>query len=256
MGVFINIPYRMVAANIKRIMGLDVGTEVYTENNLLDDVNMKDVKELGKALRDCGIECTVHAPFMDLSPGGYDRAIKRISIDKIKKAVEVAHNLDAKGIVCHPGYDRWRFDGNEQLWLDSSIETWNEILNEAGKELEVMLENIFEETPSTLIAIFGYFREKNLYFCFDTGHFNLFSKVSLEGWLVPLKNKIREMHIHDNNKSADDHLPLGTGSFPFRELKAFIRNVSNIRFTTEFHGEEHAMPSIKNLKEFLLQCGR
>ncbi|MBP9561433.1 MAG: sugar phosphate isomerase/epimerase, partial [Syntrophorhabdaceae bacterium] len=198
-----------------------------------------------------GIECTIHAPFMDLSPGGYDRAIKRISIDKIKKAVEVAHHLNAKGVVCHPGYDRWRFDGNEQLWLDSSIETWNEVLSEAGRDIDIMLENIFEETPSTFLALFGYFRDKNLYFCFDTGHFNLFSKQPLEDWLIPLKNRMREMHIHDNYGSADDHLPLGSGTFPFRELKAFIRNSGGIRFTSECHSEAHAIESIKNLKEFL-----
>jgi sugar phosphate isomerase/epimerase len=251
MDIFINVPYRMVYKNIKRIFELEVGAEIYTENNLLEDIRVEDVKELGSSLLDSGVECTVHAPFMDLSPGGYDRAIKRISIDKIKKAVEVAHHLNAKGVVCHPGYDRWRFDGNEQLWLDSSIETWNEVLSEAGRDIDIMLENIFEETPSTFLALFGYFRDKNLYFCFDTGHFNLFSKQPLEDWLIPLKNRMREMHIHDNYGSADDHLPLGSGTFPFRELKAFIRNSGGIRFTSECHSEAHAIESIKNLKEFL-----
>jgi len=251
MDVFINVPYRMALKNLKRILELEVGAEVYTENNLLEDINMEDVKELGRSLMDMGIPCTVHAPFMDLSPGGYDRAVRRITIDKIKKAVEVAHHLNAKGVVCHPGYDRWRFDGNEQLWLEGSIQTWSEVLLEADRKMEIMLENIFEETPSTLIELFGHFKDKNLYFCFDTGHFNLFSRLPLEEWLIPLKNRIREMHIHDNNGNADDHLPIGSGTFPFRELKAFISNMSGVRFTTEFHNEAHAIDSIKNLKEFL-----
>lgn len=251
MKVFINIPYKMVYENIKRIMELEVYLEVYTENNLLDDISMNEVKELKKILTECGIETTVHAPFMDLSPGGYDKTIRRISIDRIKKAVDVAHNLDAKGIVCHPGYDKWRFDGNEGLWLENSIESWNEILNHAGEKMEVMLENIFEETPSTLIALFDYFKEKNLFFCFDTGHFNLFSKVDLDKWLDPLRNKLREFHIHDNHGNADEHLPLGKGTFPFKELKFFIKNLSNIRFTTEIHHERYAIEGIKNLKEFL-----
>ncbi|MCX7965393.1 MAG: sugar phosphate isomerase/epimerase [Syntrophorhabdaceae bacterium] len=251
MKVFINIPYRMVSKNIKKIMELEVGVEIYTENNLLDDLSLNEVKELGKVLTECGVEATVHAPFMDLSPGGYDRAIKRISIEKIKKSVDVALNIHAKGVVCHPGYDKWRFDGNEQLWLENSIETWHEVLSHAGDHMEVILENIFEETPATFIALFGYFKEKNLYFCFDTGHFNLFSKVDLDEWLIPLKNKIREMHIHDNHGTSDDHLPLGRGTFPFKDLKSFIKNLPEIRFTTEFHEERYAIESIKNLKEFL-----
>lgn len=75
--------------------------------------------------------------------------------------------------------------------------------------------------------------------------------MDLDEWLLPLKDKIREMHIHDNHGKSDEHLPLGRGIFPFRELKSFIKNTTGIRFTTEFHSEKHALESIKNLKEFL-----
>ncbi|MEI6153592.1 MAG: sugar phosphate isomerase/epimerase family protein [Deltaproteobacteria bacterium] len=249
--IFINVPYKLVGANIERVAGLGVGVEVYAENNTLDELDMGDVKELGRKLRDSGIMCTAHAPFMDLSPGGYDRRIRTLSKDKIKKAVEMAHRLNAKSIVCHPGYNKWFYDGNEQLWLDSSVETWTEILAEAKGGPLVLLENIFEETPATLIALFGYFKDKGLHFCFDSGHFNLFSAVPLEAWLIPLKNRIREMHLHDNHGKSDEHLPIGWGTFPFRELKAFIAQLTGIIYTSEFHSEAHAMESIKNLQEFI-----
>lgn len=252
MPIFINIPYKMVETNIKRIVELGMGIEIYANNNALDDLDMHNVRELSRMLQDNGIVCTVHAPYMDLSPGGFDKTIKAISKDKIKKAVEMAYILDAKSIVCHPGYDRWRFDGNEQLWLDSSIETWTEIIGEAKDHLVVLLENIFEETPSTLIALFDYFKGKNLYFCFDSGHFNLFSTVALEKWLIPLKDRIREIHLHDNHGRSDEHLPVGRGTFPFRELKAFLRQTGDdITYTIEVHGEPYAAESIKNVKEFL-----
>jgi len=249
--IFINVPYRLVGANIERVAGLGVGIEVYAENNILDELDMGDVKELGEKLRDSGISCTAHAPFMDLSPGGYDRKIRTLSKDKIKRAVEMAHRLNAISIVCHPGYNKWFYDGNEQLWLDSSVETWTEVLGEAKGGPLVLLENIFEETPATLIALFRYFKDKDLYFCFDSGHFNLFSTIPLEGWLIPLKNRIREMHLHDNHGKSDEHLPIGSGTFPFRELKAFIAQLTGIVYTSEFHSETHAMDSIKNLNKFI-----
>ena len=252
MAIFINLPYMMVQASIKRIADLGLGIEVYANNHVLDDLDMGDVKEVSKMLQDNGIACTAHAPFMDLSPGGFDKTIKAVSRDKIKKAVEMAHLLHAKGIVCHPGYDKWRFDGNEQLWLESSIETWTDILGEVKDGLVLMLENIFEETPSTLRALFDHFKGKNLYFCFDSGHFNMFSTVSLGDWLIPLKDRIREMHLHDNHGKSDEHLPIGRGTFPFRELKAFLRQTAGeIFYTTEVHGEAYAPESIKNIKEFL-----
>jgi len=250
-NVFINVPYRMVRENLKRIVSLGIGTEIYLENHLVGELKPPEVKELGNVLEGHGVACTVHAPFMDLSPGGYDREIRRITADKLKKAVEAAVLLRAKGVVCHPGYDKWRFDRNEKLWLDASIETWTEVIREAKGGPLVMVENIFEEQPSTLIELFKYFKDENLWFCFDSGHFNLFTSVSLEGWLVPLKDRIREMHLHDNHGSWDEHLPVGSGTFPFRELKAFLKGLPGIIFTSETHGEDRAEESIKKLKEFL-----
>jgi sugar phosphate isomerase/epimerase len=252
MPIFINVPFNMVAANIKRIVEFKMGIEIYAGNDLVDDLDMEKVREMDKMLQDNNISCTVHAPYMDLCPGGFDKTIKAISKDKIRKSVEMANVLHAKNIVCHPGYDKWRFDHDEQRWLDSSLDTWTEILKEAEDGLMVTLENIFEETPSTFLAIFRYFKDKNLYFCFDSGHFNLFSKVSLENWLTPLRDNIREMHLHDNHGKMDEHLPIGRGTFPFRELKAFLKHTKgNIIYTAEIASESHVMESIKNAKEFL-----
>jgi sugar phosphate isomerase/epimerase len=255
MPLFINAPYNMIEQNLGRILDLNVGIEVYANNNLLDDLDRADVSEMSRKLQDKGITCTFHAPYMDLSPGGFDKKIKAISRDRILKAVEIAHLLHAKGIVCHPGFDKWRFDANPQLWqmwFESSIETWAEVINAARDDLLIMLENIFEETPSSLIALFDYFKGKNLHFCFDSGHFNLFSTVSLEEWLVPLKDRIREMHLHDNHGKSDEHLPVGGGTFPFRELKAFLKHTDgNIIYTTEVHGESRAAEAVRSLREFL-----
>ena len=201
-------------------MSLRIGIEVYIDNQAAYDVNLADARQIGRELEERCIMCTVHAPFMDLSPGGVDREIRNISREKIRRAVEIANLLGAKGVVCHGAYDRWRFDGREDLWLESSIDTWSDVLKDSG-ELPIMIENIFEEDPSTLIALFDHFKEKNLWFCFDTGHFNLFTTLPLMDWLLPLKDKLREVHIHDNHGKSDEHLPVGRGDFPFRELKRF-----------------------------------
>lgn len=253
MLLFVNVPYRLVEKSLERAANLSIGLEVYLDNHLVEEIDMDQVKGISKKLRDHKIPCTIHAPFMDLSPGGYDRSIRTITRDKLKKTVEVANLLEARACVCHPGYDKWRFDGNEQLWLDGSIETWTAVLGEANNDLPVVVENIFEETPATFTALFDYFKEKNLWYCFDSGHFNLFSKVTLHEWLLPLKKRIREMHLHDNRGTSDDHLPIGSGTFPFHELKSFLRQteMKEIIFTVEPHSEGIVVDSIKRLKEFL-----
>jgi sugar phosphate isomerase/epimerase len=245
------MPYTKVRSNIERMMALEVGVEVFVGNNVIDEVDLDEIKTVGRELRDRGITCTLHAPYMDLSPGGMDEKVVEISRDRLKKAVDIANSMGARGIVCHPGYDRWRFDGNEQLWLDRSIETWEQILSRADKGLLVMLENIFEEQPSTFLSLFGHFKEKNLCFCFDSGHFNLFSKVSVDEWLIPLKDRIREFHLHDNHGRSDQHLPIGRGTFPFRELKQFLPGLPDIVCVAEIANEETAIEAIKSAKAYL-----
>jgi sugar phosphate isomerase/epimerase len=68
---------------------------------------------------------------------------------------------------------------------------------------------------------------------------------------VPLKEKIREMHLHDNHGTSDEHLPIGMGTFPFRELKTFIKGLGDLIYITEIHNESYAVESIKKLKEYL-----
>ena len=228
-----------------------MGVEVFFGNNIIDDVDIREVKELGRAFKERGLPCTVHAPFMDLSPGGFDKKIVAVTRERLKKAVELAQYLGALGAVCHTGFEKWHFQGSEQFWLDTSVETWSEILRGADTGFPVMLENIFEDEPSTLVALFDYFKDKNLWFCFDTGHFNLFSKASVEEWLLPLGDRLREFHLHDNNGKSDDHLPVGTGTFPFRVLKQLIKQMRSPIFVLEPHGESILGESIKRAKEFL-----
>lgn len=147
-------------------------------------------------------------------------------------------------------YDRWRYGGLEQVWLDNSAETWTEILKSSG-DMPLMIENIFDETPEIMLALLERFKEKNLMVCFDTGHFNLFTTVSLDEWLVPMKDRIKEFHIHDNHGKSDEHLPVGQGLFPFRELKRFLGSMNGIFYTAETASEAAAMDTIRCAKEFL-----
>jgi sugar phosphate isomerase/epimerase len=251
-NIFINVPYELVEPNVKRIVSMDVGIEIYLENNLIEDIGEHQVGDLAKKLKDNGIDCTCHAPYMDLSPGGKDRKVRQITVEKLKRSLELAQILEAKNLVCHTGFSKWYFDGNVDLWFKNSVLTWTEVLKEKEESLSLVIENVFEDAPDPLIELIKYFKGK-LFFCFDTGHFNIFSKTSLDKWLSPLREHIREFHLHDNYGTDDDHLPIGRGNFSFRELKEFIRGLPSphLYFVAEVHEESLALESIKNLREFL-----
>ena len=250
--VLINAPYRLVRERISLIRKLDVGVEVYFHNNVIDEVSEQDVTETARVLHGEGIVCSVHAPFMDLSPGAIDKDVRDITREKLKKAAGFANVLGALGVNCHPGYDKWRFGSEVGLWLEGSIETWNEVLAVAGERLPIMVENIFEDEPDSLYELLRHFDGKNLYYCYDSEHLNKFSNVPLDKWMSMRGNKIREMHLHDNYGKRDDHLPIGQGTFPFRELKSFLKaHRESLLLTAEVHSEPDAVQGVKNLKEFV-----
>ena len=68
---------------------------------------------------------------------------------------------------------------------------------------------------------------------------------------MPLRDRLKEFHIHDNHGKSDEHLPVGRGMFPFRELKHLLKGLDAPFFTAEAPDESSAADTIKAAKEFL-----
>jgi sugar phosphate isomerase/epimerase len=68
-----------------------------------------------------------------------------------------------------------------------------------------------------------------------------------------LGDRLGEVHIHDNNGVADEHLPVGAGSFPFREFLEIVRQRNlNPILTVESHSEKDLRIMIDNLRTMRL----
>ena len=204
-------------------------------------------------LLDYGPELSVHAPFMDLSPGAVDEKVRAVTTARFEKTLEMAAALGANTIVFHSGYEKWKYSLRTDIWLEKSVLTWGPLIEKAWKSgIRIAIENIFEDSPENLAALFERFQgAKNFGLCFDTGHFNLFSKsLTLEDWLGPLQKHILELHLHDNDGSIDAHRPIGEGTFPFGRLFEALKDREGIVFTLEAHSKEDVFKSLENLKNF------
>ena len=69
-------------------------------------------------------------------------------------------------------------------------------------------------------------------------------------WLERLGRYVGELHLHDNEGSTDDHLPVGKGNFPFDRLFAFLRGkgISPI-VTVEPHTEQNLWDTLAYIRE-------
>jgi sugar phosphate isomerase/epimerase len=194
---------------------------------------------------------TIHSPFMDLSPGAVDSKARAVTIERFSQIFDIARVLKPAAIVFHSGYEKWKYALKTDLWLENSLRTWKPLLERAvDMGLKIAIENIFEDEPANLRLLMEEMGSEHFGICFDTGHFNLFSKVLLIDWMRELATYIVELHLHDNNKTFDDHIAIGKGTFDFDALFSTLKN-KDLIYTIEGHTPEDVLKSIEKLKEYV-----
>jgi sugar phosphate isomerase/epimerase len=250
--IHVNVPYRMLLRRIDFALANRIHPEIFFSADDLEECDQEHVGFLAGVLQERDMEITLHSPFMDLSPGGVDRRIKEVTLHRFLKMMELARFFKPKTIVFHPGYEKWKFDGNVGLWLESSLRTWRPLVKEAeGMGLILAIENVFEETPDPLAMLLKEIDSPVFGFCFDTGHHHVFSKVSLPIWIETLGKYLKEVHLHDNHGERDDHLPVGEGDFDFDEFFHLLSQAElDPLLTIEPHQEDHLWRSLRALERY------
>ncbi|GAM09198.1 putative protein [Geobacter sp. OR-1] len=251
--LFAHLPYRYLGDYIKYILEKRINPEIFFNADALDNLVMEELASYAKALQAGGILCTIHAPFMDLNPGSPEPLIRRATAHRFSQVMDAAEILRPVSMVFHPGYDRWRQGDSQQEWLGHCLDTFRPVL-ERGIRIgsAIAIENIFETEPSTIKGLLDAMDSPSFRHCFDVGHWNLFKNVSMEEWFSVLGTYIAHVHVHDNNGSRDDHLPIGDGSIDFdlyfRLMKQYAPDAV---YTVEAHNREKVEIAMTRLKEHI-----
>ncbi|TAL22567.1 MAG: sugar phosphate isomerase/epimerase [Nitrospirae bacterium] len=246
----VHIPYEKIDSHLSFIREQRFNLEIYFSSKTLDSISRQDLASLREKL-DYNPLLTIHAPFMDLSPGAIDSKVRAVTIERFSHVLNIAEALKVKAVVFHSGYEKWKYSLRPDLWLDASLETWRPLVKRADDGgVKIAIENIFEDEPANLKLLMQEMSSKNLGICFDTGHLNLFSKVKLEDWMEALNPYIIELHLHDNNRTSDQHLPIGEGTFDFDKFFSLLEN-KNCIYTLEAHNAEDVRKSIERLRKYL-----
>jgi sugar phosphate isomerase/epimerase len=248
--VHVHVPYPGVGDYLDAIKQNRLNLELYFPSSCLDSLKPGDIAALKSDL-DHHPSLSIHAPFMDLSPGAVDARVKAVTMDRFSQVLEIAGILSPKVVVFHSGYEKWKYAHRVDLWLEESLTTWQPLIAEAARlGTKIAIENIFEDEPSNLLALMEVLHSESFGLCFDTGHCNLFSKVPLTEWLGKLTPYIFELHLHDNDRTSDQHLPIGDGTFDFETLFSSLDRRERV-YTIEAHSPEKVLRSMARLKEYL-----
>ncbi|NVM20338.1 MAG: sugar phosphate isomerase/epimerase [Desulfobacterales bacterium] len=224
--------------------------EIGIDGGVIDTHSEKDFSKIAAVLRLEGLVITLHGPFYDLAPGGIDKKILKATRERLREFFDLIPVFEPLSIVCHTGYDRKRYHEVEAEWLETAIETWAPIVKDLhGAGTTLMLENVYERTPKMLRKFINGLDREKVGFCFDTGHMNVFSETNMQYWLKAMGPFLKQVHLHDNHGSSDDHLAVGAGEIDFEPLYRYIeKNQLRPIITLEAHKEKWIWQSLEALR--------
>jgi sugar phosphate isomerase/epimerase len=250
--VHAHIPLPFLRKKIDLFLERSLNPEIYFNYKALESTPDTEIAGMAATLSAHGRRVTIHGPFYDLSPGAIDPAFRALTVERLSTALTRATPFLPDSIVFHPGYDPLRFAEHRDVWLRNSLRTWKELLPLAGRipSTWILIENIFERDPHTLAMLLEKLPSPPFGFCFDTGHFLVFSEVPLDEWLEVLEPHLREVHLHDNDGRRDQHLPPGRGRFDFGALFRRIASLPHpVIGTIEAHSEADLLEGLAFLKD-------
>ncbi|MFZ5906802.1 MAG: sugar phosphate isomerase/epimerase family protein [Nitrospirota bacterium] len=242
----VHVPYQRLREYLSFTKKHRINPEIYFSADTLDALGDREITELIREL-DYNPSLTIHAPFMDLSPGAADEEVRRITLKRFSRVFDVAATVSPQVIVFHSGYEKWKYALKVDLWLEKSVRTWEGLVKRAADMgIKIAIENVFEDDPENIRLLMEAIPSEYFGVCFDTGHFNLFSKISLGEWIRDIRPYLVELHLHDNTGKADDHLPMGEGNFDFTSLFAAVHPARPV-YTLEVRSKEGVLKSIERL---------
>ncbi len=250
--VQVNMPFKMLVDEyLDIILKEKINPEIGLDCFALDRFSVSEFRDVADLLHDAGLSITLHAPFSDLRPGAVDRKVREVTIERLRQVFDLVPFFRPRSVVCHAAFDEKYYVSNEDLWLENSRDTWIRFVETAaGMGTKIAIENVYESSPKFLSLLLDTFKEsQSICLCFDTGHFNAFSGLTLEEWMDALGFRIGQIHLHDNDGFADEHNPVGKGTFPFYRFFELLKEKSvQPIITLEPHTEEDLWHTLENIK--------
>ena len=191
---------------------------------------------------------SVHAPISDINIASLNERIREDSILEILTTAESAAALNIDMITIHPGLSSMAVPYMEEKAMEKakrSLSSIDRISAEYGVTIAV------ENMPSFPFML-GHTAEEmneligmtNLGFCLDIGHANTTNQI--DELIKTFRDRIVNIHIHDNHGEMDEHLTLGEGDIDFKTIIESLKGYSG-----NYIIESKSFPSAVESQDYL-----
>lgn len=248
-----HIPWAQVDRYLAPALDLGLAPEIAIKGPELDVLDEQLVLQIAGALAEAGVRPRVHAPFFDLNPGALDPLIRQATRQRLEQTLRVAGQLQADLVIIHPGVDKWRYPRLEDAWLKLALDFFPSLVEQSERyDCRLVIENIYEESPDTLVQLADGIDSNFFGHCFDAGHWHLFGRRPMDEWLKSISSRLFHLHLHDNHGRADEHLPVGDGTIDFSPLQEHLKTMATSpSMTLEAHSLEDLQRSLQEVNRLL-----
>ncbi|MCQ2056105.1 MAG: sugar phosphate isomerase/epimerase [archaeon] len=171
------------------------------------------------------LKYSLHAPISDINIASFNERIREDSVLEILSTIESAIQLNIDKITIHPGI----LSISVPCMREKSIAQAKKSLRSIDRISQQYGATVAVENMSSFPFFLGQTSEEiidlldgtNLAFCLDIGHANTTNQT--ESLITDLKDRLVNIHIHDNNGEKDEHLTLGDGNINFKKILSKLK---------------------------------
>jgi sugar phosphate isomerase/epimerase len=171
----------------------------------------------------------IHAPFMGLTIMAWDPKVRALVIDRLRRALEIAHELGATHMVIHSPFEAFGHpflaagSGSElAAQLHMVQETLAPVLETAQQaNCVLVVETIFDLNPAPLLALVSSFQSEFVRMSIDTGHTYIAHQrggPSPDQWVRDAGALLAHLHVQDCDGLLDRHWAPGDGNLNWYAL--------------------------------------
>ncbi len=167
---------------------------------------------------------TMHGPFDDLAPASSDPRIVAVTRSRVTACLDVAEQLGVTRVIFHTCFhyhnpQPWSL----HAWASRHAAFWKEVLR--GRKMEVLLENLWDPSPELFGSAIDMIGLPTVAACLDAGHAHVHTTAPPQFWVEALGRRLRQLHLHDNDQSFDQHLVPGEGTIDWPLFARALRGL-------------------------------
>ena len=211
-----------------------------------DRINVAKVLE---KIKEYDLDTVGHTAWY-LPIGSPVRIIRNAALEEAKRYFEIFCRLETKYVTIHANWPGGMFSAREGIGFQ--VESLINLVKLAGEfNINLMYEPV-DSAEDSINNVTTILREvPGLYLHIDLGHANLHGRKP-EHVIKELHQKLMHIHLHDNARNMDLHLPMGCGIIDWEETIKTLKRYYNGTITLEIFSRDrdYVLLSRDKLKKY------